>query len=150
VADKSQVVTKTVSVPAGHLFAVLADPARHLDIDGSRSARGAVTTDRIGGVGGVFRIDMSRPGIGDYQMDNRVVEFEDGQRIAWAPGQAGGVPLGHVWRWELEPDSDSTRVTHTYDWSGVTDENILAVVPFPVISTDEMAASIDRLAALAS
>lgn len=64
---------------------------------------------------------------GDYLMDNRVVEFETGSRIAWAPAagdeRAGnvtspiGVPVGHRWIFELTPDGDARLVTESYDRS---------------------------------
>jgi hypothetical protein len=52
--------------------------------------------------------------------ENHVVEFGEGRRIAWEPGQERP---GHLWRWELdELDSSPTRVTPTYDWTDLTDE----------------------------
>src|SRR5262249_20214185 len=58
--------------------------------------------------------------------ENHVVEFEEGRLIAWRPAEPGQPPPGHLWRWELEPLEDATtRVTHTYDWTGLTDENRL-------------------------
>ena len=58
--------------------------------------------------------------------ENHVVEFEEGRRIAWTPAEPGQAPPGHLWRWELEPAGTSrTRVTHTYDWTRLTDENRL-------------------------
>ena len=56
--------------------------------------------------------------------ENHVVEFEEGRRIAWLPADPGKQPAGHLWRWELEPTGEATtRVTHTYDWSGLTDKS---------------------------
>ena len=80
--------------------------------------------------------------------ENHVVEFEEGRRIAWRPSESGRRPPGHLWRWELEPlDEARTRVTHTYDWSQLTDQNRL---PRARRTTpDRLRASIDRLADLA-
>jgi len=79
---------------------------------------------------------------------NHVVEFDEGRRIAWRPVEPGQEPPGHLWRWELEPiDSSHTRVTHTYDWTQLTDET-----RFPrarATTADRLGASLDRLAALA-
>lgn len=48
--------------------------------------------------------------------ENHVVDLDEGRRIAWRPAEPGKEPLGHLWRWELEPiDSSHTRVTHTHD-----------------------------------
>jgi hypothetical protein len=58
------------------------------------------------------------------------------------------VPPGHLWRWELTPlDDHHTRVTHTYDWSRLTDEN--RKVRARATTADKLQASVDRLAELA-
>ena len=79
--------------------------------------------------------------------ENHVVEFEEGRRIAWKPAEPGGEPIGHLWRWELEPiDPSRTRVRHTYDWTQLKDEQRL---PRARATTDDrLRASLDRLAAL--
>ena len=80
--------------------------------------------------------------------ENTVVEFDEGRRLAWRPAEPGQAPPGHLWRWELEPIGPArTRVTHTYDWTELTDENRLARAR--VTTTDRLRASLDRLAALA-
>jgi hypothetical protein len=53
-----------------------------------------------------------------------------------------------LWRWKLEPLDDSrTLVTHTYDWSLLTDETRLPRAK--ATTEDKLQASIDRLADLA-
>ena len=86
-----------------------------------------------------------RPAVGRY---NPVVECAEGGRSAGPPPEPGKKPPGHLWRWELEPIDDArTRVTHTYDWTNLTDENRL---PRARRTTpDRLRASLDRLAALA-
>jgi hypothetical protein len=80
--------------------------------------------------------------------ENHVVEFEEGRRLAWMPAEAGKRPPGHLWRWELEPIGTSrTRVTHTYDWTQLTDKNRLPRAR--ATTADKLHASLDRLAALA-
>jgi hypothetical protein len=85
---------------------------------------------------------------GDKVRENHVVEFQEGRCIAWRPSDPGQRPAGHLWRWELEPAGESTTsVTHTYDWSQLTDENRFARARS---TTSEMLqASLDRLADLA-
>jgi hypothetical protein len=80
--------------------------------------------------------------------ENHVVEFAEGSRIAWMPSEVGKRPPGHLWRWELEAAGPSrTRVTHTYDWSRLTDRNRL---PAARSTTDaRLLASLELLAALA-
>ena len=48
--------------------------------------------------------------------------------------------------WELESQgSDSTLVRQTYDWSSVTDPELLKKVSFPLVSADQLEASLNRL-----
>ena len=60
----------------------------------------------------------------------------------------GQPPPGHLWRWEIEP-LDDTRclVTHTYDWTALTDEKRLNRARRT--SAEWLQASLSRLAALA-
>jgi hypothetical protein len=144
-------VTRTVPINAGRLFAVLSDPGRHSAVDGSGMVRRPATTERITKVGDVFRMVVYHPAVGEYETDNHVVEFEPLRRIAWAPSSVDGDPAGWRWIWELGgEESESTSVTHTYDWSRVTDEAVLKRVSFPLVSTEQMEASIERLAIAAS
>jgi hypothetical protein len=81
--------------------------------------------------------------------ENRVVEFEEGHRIAWLPNEPGKRPPGHLWRWVLDPiDEGHTRVTHTYDWTNLTDEN--RIPRARRTGPEQLGASIDRLALLAT
>ena len=116
-------VSRRIGAPATDIFAILTDPVRHLDLDGSEMVRGAVTTGRITGVGDVFVMRMYFVALGDYEMNNHVVEFERDRRIGWEPEsgnghrEAGG-RWGHRWSYELTPDGpDATVVTETYDCS---------------------------------
>jgi hypothetical protein len=58
--------------------------------------RRAATTERITKVGGVFRMVVYHPALGEYETDNHAVEFEPLRRIAWAPSTVDGDPAG--WR----------------------------------------------------
>jgi hypothetical protein len=50
-----------------------------------------------------------------------------------------------VWSWELTPDGDDrTVVTHTHDWSAVTDPEILSRAD--EVTADEMRMTIGNLA----
>jgi uncharacterized protein YndB with AHSA1/START domain len=145
-------VTETVPAAPEKVFALLADPSRHVEIDGAGMVRGLASGQSpVVGVGDAFVMNMNQDGLGDYQMRSEIVDFEPGRRIAWAPAlyppdalqdQIGDIdPSGHVWSWELEPTaSGGTRVTHTYDWSGVRDTRALPL--FPRVTEEQMAASI--------
>jgi hypothetical protein len=122
-------VSRRIGAPAAVIFGVLADPGRHLELDGSGMLRGAVTTAPVSGVGDVFVMKMYFSGLGDYEMSNHVVEYELDRRIGWEPeagrghpdaaaGQ-GGSRRGHRWSYGLVPDgAGATVVTEIYDCSG--------------------------------
>ena len=126
--DGQVAVSRRIEAPAADIFAILADPVRHLEIDGSQMLRGAVTDDPISGVGQVFVMKMYYPEFDHYEMINHVVEFEPNRRIGWEPQAGRGHPKepapdarwGHRWSYELEPDGpDATVVTHRYDCSRI-------------------------------
>jgi hypothetical protein len=90
--------------------------------------RGAVTTAPVSGVGDVFVMKMYFAELGDYEMNNHVVEYEPGRRIGWEPeagrghpgaaAEAGASRWGHRWSYELVPDGPgATIVTEIYDCS---------------------------------
>ena len=156
--DKKQEVTGTVDAPPERVFALLADPARHAEIDGSSMCVGC-SIGPITGVGQSFVMDMYREGLGKYQVRNEVTEFEPGKRFAWRTKLETSSPEieafrgdmtlgGTTWAYSLEPTGDGkTKVTHTYDWSTLYDERFAAYCPF--ITVDEMAGTISALAAAA-
>jgi hypothetical protein len=119
-------VSRRIQAPAAELFAVLADPARHPGIDGSGMLRRPGGSQTIGGVGDVFTMSMHNDEMGDYEMANHVVEYEQDRQIGWEPVlTAASRPEdqdgiddhgGHRWSFELTPVApDVTVVTETYD-----------------------------------
>ncbi len=122
--DGSVSVERRIPAAADVIFGVLTDPQAHVALDGSGMVRGT-DAQPVTGVGDVFTMAMHFPALGDYEMDNHVVEFELDRRIAWEPAPGRGHPelgsgrrWGHRWRFELAPDGpDATVVTETYDFS---------------------------------
>lgn len=85
---------------------------------------------------------------GEYQTDNQVVGFAENKLLAWKTAPAGTEPPGWEWVYELTPEgSDSTEVSLTYDWSAVTDKDLMKKIHFPLVSSDEMESSLSALAA---
>jgi hypothetical protein len=124
--DAPVAVSRRIPAPAGTIFGVLADPRRHVEMDGSGMVRGVVTEGVITGVGDVFVMRMHFAALGDYEMDNHVVEFEPDRRIGWEPapgrGHPGATPdgdrWGHRWSFDLAADGpEATVVTEIYDCS---------------------------------
>jgi uncharacterized protein YndB with AHSA1/START domain len=120
-------VSRRIAAPAQDIFRILADPRRHVELDGSGMVRGS-ESDIVSGVGDVFVMKMYYVVLGDYEMNNHVVEYEPDRRIGWAPAAGRGHPdessadarWGHRWTYELVPDGpDATIVTESYDCSAV-------------------------------
>ena len=145
--DLTRVVraSREIAAGAGRIFELIADPARQPRWDGNDNLAEAAAGQRVRSVGDVFTMTLTGDGA---VRENHVVEFDEGRRIAWRPAEPGQDPPGHLWRWELEPISPSrTRVTHTYDWSRLSDEKRLRRAR--ATSADKLQASLDRLGAAA-
>jgi uncharacterized protein YndB with AHSA1/START domain len=136
--------TREIGAGADRIFALIADPVEQPRWDGNDNLTSAAGGQRVRSVGDVFVMNLTRGGV----RENHVVEFEEGRRIAWKPAEPGLEPPGHLWVWTLEPiDSSRTRVTHTYDWSHLTDEQRFGRAR--ATTEDKLQASLDGLAALA-
>jgi uncharacterized protein YndB with AHSA1/START domain len=146
--DTSITVSRTIDASTKQLFDVLSNPERHVELDGSGFVVSDEKTDRISGVGDVFRMNMTGPHMGgDYQTDNTVTGFDPNHLVAWQTAPADTEPPGWEWTWELAADgSDSTEVTLTYDWSKVTDQALLDQVGFPLVSESQLEESLEKLA----
>jgi uncharacterized protein YndB with AHSA1/START domain len=145
-SEESRVVStsRDVAAPAELIFELIADPSQHPRWDGNDNLTEAPAGQRVRAVGEVFTMSITTGAL----RENHVAEFDEGRLIAWGPSEPGAPPLGHLWRWELEPlDDGRTRVTHTYDWSRLTDENRFARAR--ATTADRLQASVDRLAGLA-
>ena len=100
----------TIAAPAEEIFELLANPARHADIDGSGTVERAVSGPERLSQGAQFGMAM-RIKV-PYRIKNTVVEFDEPRQIAWR--HTGR----HRWRYQLEPiDANTTVVTETFDGS---------------------------------
>jgi uncharacterized protein YndB with AHSA1/START domain len=144
--DATRVVsaTREIGAGAGRIFELIADPVNQPRWDGNENLATAAPGQRVRAVGDVFTMTLTTGG----ERENHVVAFEEGRRIAWRPSEPGQTPPGHLWSWELEPlDPSRTRVTHTYDWSQLTDEKRFGRARST--TTERLGASLERLAGLA-
>jgi uncharacterized protein YndB with AHSA1/START domain len=144
--DIARVVSagRDIAAPAEAIFELIADPARQPSWDGNDNLSEAAPGQRVHAVGDVFVMTTTTGNV----RENHGVEFAEGRRIAWKPAEPGRDTPGHLWRWELDPiDAARTRVTHTYDWTLLNDEN--RVPRARATTADSLRASLDRLAALA-
>lgn len=136
--------SREISAAPERIFELIADPARQPEWDGNDNLATAEPGQRVRKPGEVFTMTLT----GGSLRHNHVVEFEEGRLIAWTPSEVGRRPPGHLWRWELEPTGPSSAVvTHTYDWSRLTDRKRLPVAR--ATTAERLRKSLDRLAALA-
>jgi hypothetical protein len=148
-------VSRTIGAAPEAVFAVLADPSAHADIDGTGWVRASLDGERITGAGQVFRMAMYHPNHpdGDYKIANLVEVFDEPRAIAWKPGtesaETGELSFGGwTWRYDLEAAGRSqTTVTLTYDWSAVPPE-VREYLRFPPFEPNHLDNSLQHLSDL--
>jgi uncharacterized protein YndB with AHSA1/START domain len=104
-------VSRTVEIdaPAADLYAMVADPRRHHELDGSGTVGDNITVPDALLLGSKFSTKMKMYGL-PYRITSTVTELKPNEVFEWRH------PLGHRWRWEFEALSPTqTRVTETFD-----------------------------------
>jgi uncharacterized protein YndB with AHSA1/START domain len=151
-SDTSISASRTIDAPAEDIFHVLSNPERHAEIDGSGMVQSDDKTDHITETGEVFTMNMNWDKMGgDYKTDNYVNGYQENKLLAWKTAPAGEEPPGWEWVWELTSQGhDSTEISLTYDWSAVTDKDVLKQVSFPAVSEEDLESSLGNLAAAVS
>ena len=133
-------VTRVIAAPRQRLFDLVADPAMHPRIDGSGTVR-ALAGGSPARLAPDVRFGMSmRMGL-PYRISNRVVEFEEGRRVAWMHLSRA------VWRWEFADVEGGTQVTESFDWTHARSRTIMR--RFVPGNTVAMRRSLERLEELA-
>lgn len=130
--------SSVIAAPAAAIFAVLADPRRHPDIDGSGMLRGSIFGPSPLSRHSRFGMRM-RWGAIPYKITNTVVEFEEDRCIAWRHFAR------HVWRYELAPVEGGTLVTESFDWSTAPARLLIDVSRFPRNNLRAITATLRRL-----
>jgi uncharacterized protein YndB with AHSA1/START domain len=144
--DEVRVVStrREIAAEPDVVFELIADPARQPEWDGNDNLAEAPAGQRVRAVGDVFTMRLTNGAV----RENHVVAFDEGRVLEWRPSEQGAEPPGHRWRWELEPlGPGRTAVTHTYDWTHLTDEGRFATAR--ATTAERLEASLTRLAALA-
>ena len=114
-------VERLISATPERIWALVADPRRHHEINGNDTVRDAFDVPARVTLGSTFGMNMDFGG--DYTMVNTVIEYEEGRRIAWqARPPADGsrwrhIFGGRIWRYELEPFDGGTQVRESWDVS---------------------------------
>jgi hypothetical protein len=99
-----------INAPAEKIFAVLSNPHRHKEIDGSATIQENISGPDKLVLGSKFGMKMHL-GV-DYRIRNTVVEYSENSLIAWRH-------VGRwIWRYELvNMGTNLTQVTETFDAS---------------------------------
>ena len=99
-----------INAPAEKIFAILSNPHRHKEIDGSRTIQENISGPDKLVLGSKFGMKM-RLGV-NYRIKNTVVEYQENSLIAWRH-------VGRwIWRYELvNIGPQMTQVTETFDAS---------------------------------
>jgi uncharacterized protein YndB with AHSA1/START domain len=99
-----------VAAPASVLFAIVADPRRHHELDGSGTVRENIRCPSEVVEGAKFSTKMRMRGV-PYWVVSTVSAVTPDELFEWRH------PVGHHWRWEFDAVSPTlTRVTETFDY----------------------------------
>jgi hypothetical protein len=141
-------VSRTMAVGPEPIFALLADPARHPEIDGSKMLRAAAPADHTRlQLGDTFSMRMRQARV-PYSTVNTVVEYETDRLIAWETwAMLGRHKLfgGQRWRYRLTPEGDRTLVTESYDWSTARIPALIELGGYPARMGSAMSETLERL-----
>lgn len=147
-ADRIEVQRPVAADPAA-IFAVLCDPAGHVQIDASGMLMSA-SGEPVRAVGDSFVVHMDREALNDfplglYDVTVRIVTFEPDREVAWTIEGQIKPPIGHVYGYRLEPIEGGTLVTSYYDWSDIDPAWREAGI-FPVVPESALRATLGILA----
>jgi len=128
--------------PSADVFALIADPHRHPELDGSGTVRDIPVTgpERLS-EGAKFSVGMRQYGV-PYKITSTVTAFEGDHLIEWQH------PFGHRWRWELhEIEPDTTQITETFDYSTAKSPKLLELFGQPAKNGVGITKTLEALAA---
>lgn len=134
-------VSRVIAATPEAIFAVIADPSRHPEMDGSGTVKASNDAEpqRLE-MGSTFGMSM-KMGV-PYRIKSKVVEFDENRLIAW---QHFGK---HRWRYELAPVEGGTEVTETFDWSTARSPWFIEKMGYPTKHVPSMEKTLERLEGL--
>jgi uncharacterized protein YndB with AHSA1/START domain len=137
IADGRVWASAVVTAPPEQVFALLANPHRHHEFDGSGSVQSTISGPSSLRLGDTFGVRM-KIGV-PYRITNHVVELDPDRRIAWCHWAKA------IWRYELEPVPEGTRVTETFDYGVSRFPKGIARLKFPQVNAKSIRDTLRRL-----
>jgi uncharacterized protein YndB with AHSA1/START domain len=144
-------VERVIKAPAGKIFALLSDAAKHAGFDGSESVNHASQQSVHLSMGSKFSMAMKgrkETLFIPYHTTNTVIEYEPDRRIAWQTFGLGGLIGGRIWRYELLPAEGGTLVRETRDVSRDKQKRMITSGSMPEHTAAGMRATLARIAGL--
>lgn len=131
-----------VAAPAAEIFALLVDPHRHPELDGSGTVRDIpIDGPHRLAPGDRFTVGMKQYGL-PYKITSTATVVEPNKVIEWQH------PLGHRWRWELtETSPDATEVTEMFDYSTAKAPIVIEVFGMHKKNAEGITTTLENLAA---
>jgi hypothetical protein len=148
--------SREIGAPAHAIFALLSDPARHVDIDGTGMLQAAPDAKQLTEVGQTFDMEMDRRPLGDipnmaeYKVRCTVTQLIPDRLIEWTVQAVGKPPARHAWGWQIDPlSNDQSLVTNYCDWTNIGDD-LRARFRWPVVPVDRFERSLENLERIAT
>ena len=147
-------VSRTIRARAPEVFALVTDPAKQVEIDGSGMLVSAPDPRPLRAAGDEFEMNMDREPLGDlpmgkYTVLNTVTRIVPDELLEWNVGSREHGAFGHVYGWQITVvDDEQVEITNYCDWTGVP-EKFRSVASFPVVPVEMMERSVANLARLA-
>lgn len=133
----------TVDAPVDELFAQVADPHRHGELDGSGTVQDKVSGPTAVSTGDRFSVAMKQYGV-PYKITSRVTEVVatgDHRVVEWQH------PMGHRWRWELvSTGPETTEVTESFRYDTAKAPKVLELLKMPAQNAKGIERTLDKLA----
>ncbi|MBY6411302.1 SRPBCC family protein [Rhodococcus sp. BP-252] len=140
-----RVVARQVDVNASaeELFAKVANPHRHGELDGSGTVKDTVNgPDRLSR-GAKFSVGMKQYGV-PYKITSTVTDFVDestSKVVEWRH------PMGHTWRWEFdEKQPGVTTVTESFQYGTAKAPKVLEIFKMPQQNAKGISSTLEKLA----
>jgi hypothetical protein len=130
-----------VDAQPGEVFALIDNPHRHPELDGSGTVRPSPVwgPERLS-LGDKFRVGMKQYGV-PYKITSTVTALEPNRLIEWQH------PMGHRWRWELVATESGTEVTEVFDYTTAKSPRMLKILGQPAKNAVGITNTLQALAA---